>query len=59
MLLLLHFLFSTILESPFHDIRLWGCTLNVLAVGELGPEIVEVLEFDQMPDLGERSSYDE
>lgn len=57
MLLLLDLLLSSILESPLHNVGLRGCTLDMTALVELAPEFVEVLQFDQMPDLGERSGY--
>lgn len=46
MLLLLYFLLSPIVELPFHDVRLWRGTLDMLTFGKLGPEVVELLEFD-------------
>ena len=58
MLLLLDIQHGPILERPFHNIRLWGSTLDDLALVELGPESGEVLEFDQVPDLGEGGGYD-
>ena len=58
MLLLLDLLLSPILESPLYDIRLLRSSLDVLAFGQLGPEVVEVLELDQMPDIGEGGTDD-
>ncbi len=58
MLLLLHIQHGAVLESPLDDISLWGSALDVLALGELGPEVVEVLEFDQVPDAGEGGGDD-
>jgi len=43
MLLLLDFLLSTILESPLYYIRLRRSTLNMLALGKLGPELMKIL----------------
>ena len=46
MLFLLHLLLSAVLEGPFDDIGFWRCTLDMLALSELGPEVVEVLKLD-------------
>ena len=46
MLFLLHLLFSAVLEGPFDNISFWRCTLDMLALSELGPEVVEVLKLD-------------
>lgn len=53
MFLLLDIQNGPVLESPLHDVGLGRCTLHVLALFELAPEFVEVLELDQVPDLGE------
>ena len=58
MLLLLNVLHSAVLESPFHDIRLMRSPFNMVTLVKLGPEMVEVLELDQMPDIGEGSVDD-
>ena len=58
MLFLLHLLLSAILKGPFDNVGLMGGTLDMMALVELCPEVVEVLEFDQVPDLGERGSND-
>ena len=58
MLFLLHIQHRPILECPLHYIRLWARTLDVLGFGEFGPENVEVLEFDEVPDVGERGGDD-
>ena len=51
MLLLLDFLLGTILEGPLDYVGFWTSAFDMLALGKLGPEVVEVLEFDQMPYL--------
>lgn len=58
MLFLLHLLLSPILEGPLDDIGLMRGTLDMMALLKLCPEVVKVLELDQMPDLGERGSND-
>lgn len=40
---------GTILESPLDNVGLGGSTLNMVALGELRPEVVEVLKLDQVP----------
>ena len=54
MLFLLHLLLRAILESPFDNIGLGRCALDIIALVNLGPKVLEVLELDQMPDLSER-----
>ena len=52
MLLLLHLQHRPVLKRPFHDVRLRrDFALHVLALVELGPELVEVLELDEVPDV--------
>lgn len=58
MLFLLHLLHSAILEGPFDNVSLMRDAFDVMALVELRPEVVEVLEFDQVPDLGERGGDD-
>ena len=58
MLFLLDLLLSAILKGPLDDVCLVGDTLDVMAFSELCPEMVEVLELDQMPDLGKRGGND-
>ena len=58
MLLLLHIQHRSILKRPLHHIRLRARPLHMLGCGKLGPEIVEVLQFDQVPDVGERGGDD-
>lgn len=54
MLLLLDLQNGTILESPLDDISLRRNTaLDVLALFQGGPEVAEVLELDQVPDIAE------
>lgn len=57
-LLLLHLLLSAILEGPFDDIGLMRDTLDMMALFEFCPEVMEVLELDQVPDLGKRGGND-
>ena len=47
-----------ILKCPFHYICLGRYTLHMLALLQLTPEFVEVLELDEMPDLAERGGND-
>lgn len=54
-LLLLNLDLGTILELPLHDVRLIAGTLDVAGVGKGGPELGEVLELDEVPDMGEWS----
>lgn len=58
MLLLLDLLLGAILEGPLYDVRLRRSSLDMLALVKLGPEVMKVLQLDQMPDLGERSCND-
>ena len=58
MLFLLHLLLSTILKGPFDDVGLMGDTLDMMALFELCPEAMEVLELNQVPDLGKRGRDD-
>lgn len=44
MLLLLHLLYSAILEGPLDNVGLRASTLGLLARLERGPEVVEVSE---------------
>ena len=53
MLLQLDIQLSPVLECPLHNIRLRRCSLNRLALLELGPELAEVLELDEVPDAAE------
>ena len=52
-LLLLHFKNGAILERPLDDVGLVRCSLDPLALLELGPELAEVLELDEVPDVAE------
>ena len=58
MLLLLNIQHSPILERPLHDICLRAGTLDMFALLELGPEGVEVLQLDQVPNRGELGGDD-
>lgn len=55
MLFLLDIQYSAIFESPFHNIGFMRSAFLVVARGKLGPEFVEVLQFDQVPDGGKGS----
>lgn len=58
MLLLLDLKNGAVLERPLDDIRLRRGALDVLALVQLGPELVEVLELDHVPNMGKRSGDD-
>ena len=58
MLFLLHLLHSAILKGPLDNVGLMRDTLDMMTLFELCPEVVKVLEFDQMPDLGKRGGDD-
>jgi hypothetical protein len=53
-LLLLDLKNLTILEGPLDNVGLRGGVLDPVALLELGPELAEVLELDQVPDGAER-----
>ena len=53
MLLLLDLYGCAILERPLDNISLVRCALDPLALVKRGPELAEVLEFDEMPDVAE------
>lgn len=53
-LLLLDLKHGAVLERPLDNIRLIRSSLDKLALLKLGPELAEVLEFDQVPDIAER-----
>ena len=54
MLLLLDLEDGAILEGPLDDIGVGRGALDELALLEGGPELAEVLELDQVPDIAER-----
>ena len=54
MLLLLDLKNLTVLEGPLDNVGLGGGALDPVALLELGPELAEVLELDQVPDGAER-----
>lgn len=58
MLFLFDLLLSAILEGPLDDVSLMGDSLDVMALSQLCPEVMEFLKLDQMPDFGERSGND-
>lgn len=47
-----------ILENPLHDIRIRRCTLDGLSLRERGPEGVEGLQLDEVPDGAEGGGDD-
>ena len=53
-LLLLHLQDRAILESPLDNIRLLGSSLDPLAGLQLAPELGELRELDQVPDVAQR-----
>lgn len=57
-LLLLDLEGLAVLEGPLDDVGLGGGTLDEVALLELRPELAEVLELDQVPDVAERSIDD-
>jgi len=52
-LLLLDLDRRAVLESPFDNISLFGRALDEFALLESRPELAEVLELDQVPDIAE------
>lgn len=54
MLLLLDLEGLAVLECPLDNVGLWGSALDELALLKLRPELAEVLELDQVPDIAER-----
>lgn len=53
-LLLLDLDRSAVLEGPFDHVGLVGRALDPVALFERRPELAEVLELDQVPDIAER-----
>lgn len=53
MLLLLDLNDGAVLEVPLDNVGLLRGTLGVLGLLEGRPELVEVLELDEVPDVGE------
>lgn len=58
MLLLLHIQHGTILKGPLNDIGVGRAALDELALLELRPELREVLELDEVPDVA-RVGFDD
>lgn len=52
-LFLLNFEDGAILEGPLDNVGVGRGALDELALVELGPELGEVLELDEVPDMGE------
>jgi hypothetical protein len=52
-LLLLDLKDLSVLERPLDDVGLVRSPLDELALLDLGPELAEVLELDQVPDIAE------
>ena len=53
-LLLLDLNNGTVLEGPFDNVGLLAGALDVLRGLEGGPELAEILDLDQVPNVGER-----
>lgn len=58
MLLLLDLNDGTVLESPLDNVGLLGGVLDVLRGAEGRPELGEVLDLDEVPDVGQRGADD-
>ena len=58
MLLLLDLNDGTILESPLDNVGLLAGALDVLRRAEGRPELGEVLDLDEVPDVGQRGLDD-
>lgn len=58
MLLLLDLNDGAVLESPLDNVGLLAGALDVLAGAEGRPELAEVLDLDEVPDVGERGADD-
>lgn len=58
MLLLLDLNDGAVLESPLDDVGLLAGALDELGAAEGGPELAEVLDLDEVPDVGERGADD-
>jgi len=57
-LLLLDLDDGAVLEGPLDDVGLLGSALDVLRAAEGRPELGEVLDLDEVPDVGERGTDD-
>jgi hypothetical protein len=57
-LLLLDLNDGAVLEGPLDNVGLLRGALDVLGAGEGRPELGEVLDLDQMPDVGQRGADD-
>lgn len=57
-LLLLDLNDGAVLESPLDNVGLLAGALDVLGAAEGRPELGEVLELDEVPDVGERGADD-
>lgn len=58
MLLLLDLNDGAVLEGPLDDVGLLAGALDELGAAEGGPELAEVLDLDEVPDMGERGADD-
>lgn len=58
MLLLLHIIHSAIGERPLHYIRFRRSAFLMFATGEFGPEVMECLQLDEMPNCRQRCRDD-
>lgn len=57
-LLLLDLEDGAVLEGPPDDVGLLASALDELGRAEGGPELAEVLDLDEVPDVGERGTND-
>lgn len=58
MLLLFHIIHGAILEGPLHYVGFWRSAFFMFAAGELGPEMMEFLKLDEMPNGRQRGGDD-
>lgn len=49
---------GTVFEGPLDEISLFRGALDVFALVDVGPEVLEVLDLDEVPDIGERGGDD-
>ena len=58
MLLLFYFLVRTVLEGPLDNVSLRRSSLDMMAFGELAPEVVKFMQLNEMPDIAQRGGND-
>ena len=56
--LLLYILRGAVLEMPTDDVSVGAGTLDLFAALEGGPEVVESVEFDEVPHLADVGGYE-